>query len=122
MNIQTILKKTGNMQQKTAKEPSVVSRKQQPESIPYTIQQLVQYVNDVGNTGGGALEVTGVSNGEDITIVIDQNEWNDTPVCFVGGYGHVVKTIKTEEVPENLPDILDYYFDKGATFKINRLN
>lgn len=122
MNIQTILKKTGNMQQKTAKEPSVVSRKQQPESIPYTIQQLVQYVNDVGNTGGGALEVTGVSNGEDITIVIDQNEWNDTPVCFVGGYGYVVKTIKTEEVLENLPDILDYYFDKGATFKINRLN
>lgn len=108
------------MPQETIKEASVTSWKQQPP--PYTMQQLVQYVNNLGNTGGGALEVTGASNGEEITIVIDQNEWNDTPVCFVSGYGQVVKTVETEKVLENLPDILDYYFDKSTTFKINRLN
>lgn len=110
------------MPQETTKEASVTSWKQQSESIPYTMQQLVQYVNNLGNTGGGALEVSGSSNGEEITIVIDQNEWNDTPTCFVGGYGQVVKTVETEKVLENLPNILDYYFDKSATFKINRLN
>lgn len=96
--------------------------KQQPENISYTMQQLVQYVNNLENTGGGALEVTGTCNEEDITIVIDQNEWNDTPVCFVGGYGQVVKTVETDKVLEHLPDILDYYFDKDSIFKVNKLN
>lgn len=92
------------------------------DNIPYTKQQLVQYVNDLGNTGGGALVVKGTCNNEEVIIVIDQNEWNDTPVCFVGGYGQVVKTVETEKVFEDLPDVLDYYFDKDTTFKVNRLN
>lgn len=92
------------------------------DNIPYTKQQLVQYVNDFGNTGGGALVVKGTCNNEEVIIVIDQNEWNDTPVCFVGGYGQVVKTVETEKVFEDLPDVLDYYFDKDTTFKVNRLN
>lgn len=79
-------------------------------------------MNNLEKTGGGAPEVTDASNGEEITIVIDQNEWNDTPVCFVGGYGQVVKTVETEKVLENLPDILDCYFNKSSTFKINKLN
>ncbi|MCD8251912.1 MAG: hypothetical protein LUD40_07950 [Phocaeicola dorei] len=90
--------------------------------IPYTMQQLVQYVNDLGNTGGDALKVKGTCNGEDITIVINQNEWNDTPVCFVGGYGQVLKTVETEKVLEDLPGVLDYYFDKNTSLTVERLN
>lgn len=82
----------------------------------YKKEELVHYVNDMGHQGGGEIEGKGKCHGENITIIIDQNEWHDTAVCIFGGYGHYVTTIGTEEILQKMPDILDLYFDHDTTF------
>lgn len=87
----------------------------------YTLDELVHYVNDLNNIGGGTLEILGKNNEEDITIIIDQNEWYDSAVCMIGGNGNPVKTIGTEKVLQELPKVLDYYFDKDTSFTVSRI-
>lgn len=88
-------------------------------TISYTKKELVQYVDNMGQQGGGEIEVKGICQGEYVTIIIDQNEWHDTPVCFIGGYGHPVRTIKTDKVSKKLPDILNHYFDPDTEFIVD---
>lgn len=109
------------MSKETAKESSVIPWKQQSDGI-LTMEQLVQCVCELGLTSDNVIEVTGICNHVDITILIDQNEWNGSSVCFIGGYGQVVKTVEPERVQKDLPGILDYYFDDFTAFKVNRLS
>lgn len=84
----------------------------------YTKKELVQYVYDMGGYDGGSIEVSGHLGNEEETIVIDQNEWYDTPVCFIGGYGKPVKAIRQDKVLLELPDILDEYLPHNMTYTI----
>lgn len=84
----------------------------------YTKAELVDYINDMGNTGGGCIEVKGTGKGGEVVVVVDQNEWRDSPVCFIGGYGNEVRSIDPNNVLKELPDILDNYFDSDSIFTI----
>lgn len=88
-------------------------------TVSYTKKELVQYVDNMGQQGGGEIEVKGICQGEYVTIIIDQNEWHDTPVCIIGGYGHPVRTIETDEISKKLPDILNHYFDPDTEFIVD---
>lgn len=85
----------------------------------YTKGELVALIDKIGYDSGGEIEVTGRNGGEDLSIVIAQTEWYDTPVCFVGGYGNPVAAICYDEVTEKLPGVLDDYFDSDSVFMVD---
>lgn len=85
---------------------------------PYTKEELVNYISDLGQLGGGCINITGKCNGELIEIIVDQNEWNDSPVCLVGGYGYNVQNIEPQKILKELPDVLNNYFDCDSDFTI----
>lgn len=88
----------------------------------YTKEELVALIEQIGCNSGRGIEVTGQNGGENLTIVIAQTEWYDTPVCFVGGYGNPVAAIGHDEVTEKLPGMLDDYFDKDSVFTIEEIS
>lgn len=84
----------------------------------YTKDELAALIDKHGNNSGGEIEVTGSNGGENFSIMVEQTEWYDTPVCLIGGYGNHVAAIGRDEVVEKLPAILDDYFDKDSVFTI----
>lgn len=84
----------------------------------YTKEELVALIERIGCNSGGEIEVTGLNGGENVSIIVTQTEWYDTPVCFVGGYGNPVAAIVRDKVAEKLPGVLDDYFDRGSAFTV----
>lgn len=84
----------------------------------YTKEELVALIERIGCNSGGEIEVTGLNGGENVSIIVAQTEWYDTPVCFVGGYGNPVAAIVRDKVAEKLPGVLDDYFDRGSVFTV----
>lgn len=85
----------------------------------YTKDELIALIDKIGYNNGREIEVTGQNGGENLTIVIAQTEWYDTPVYFVGGYGNPIAAIGRDEIAEKLPGVLDDYFDRDSVFMVN---
>ena len=72
----------------------------------YTKEELVALIDRIGCNSGGEIEVTGLNGGENVSVIVAQTEWYDTPVCFVGGYGNSVAAIDFDDVAKKLPGVL----------------
>ncbi len=66
--------------------------------------------------------MTGLNGGENVSVIVAQTEWYDTPVCFVGGYGNSVAAIDFDDVAKKLPGVLDDYFDKDTVFTVKEIS
>lgn len=83
------------------------------------MQELIQLVNKLAFNSGGALKVSGIQDGIEYALIIDQTEFNDTPVCLIGGLGNHVEAISPYDTEKNLPAVLGRYFDPDTTFDVN---
>ena len=88
----------------------------------YTKEELVALLDRIGCNSGGEIEVTGLNGGENVSVIVAQTEWYDTPVCFVGGYGNSVAAIDFDDVAKKLPGVLDDYFDKDTVFTVKEIS
>ena len=84
------------------------------------IKELVETIDRLGTGGGGSVEVTGTWRGERCSIMVQQTEWHDSPVCLVGGYGHDVSAMRPGDVAETLHCVIGNYLD-GDTFSVENL-
>lgn len=83
------------------------------------MQELIQRVDRLAYNSGGAVEVCGIRNGKENALIIDQNEFNDSPVCLIGGLGNPVVTINPYNAEKELPGVLEKYFDPDSPFDVN---
>jgi hypothetical protein len=84
------------------------------------ITELVSIIDRLGAEGGGSVEVTGTRRGKPCSVMVQQTEWHDTPVCLVGGYGHEVTSIQPAEVTNVLHCVIGNYLD-GETFSVETM-
>lgn len=75
------------------------------------IRELTAIIDRLGAEGGGTVEITGTRRGVPRTIVAQQTEWHDSPVCLVGGYGHEVSSIRPSDVSGVLHCVIGNYLD-----------
>lgn len=83
----------------------------------FTISQVVEAVQKLGEEGGGVIEVSETKKIQPCSIWIEQIEWHDTPVCLVGGNGYEVSALHPRNVPYVLDCVIGNYLD-GDTFSI----